>query len=177
MKTAELELTYLARFLPDGLQDCQVKPMVDIYFPASSPHPVLRVRQRGDMFEITKKTVASGTDSSNMLEQTIPLTQEEFAGLTANSGKRVAKMRYEYPYLNYTVEIDVFAEALAGLVLVDFEFANRDEQLAFTMPDFSLAEVTQEAFIAGGMLAGKAYSDIAGQLAKFGYQPLLLTGR
>ena len=37
--------------------------------------------------------------------------------------------------------------------MVDFEFKNIEEQLNFIMPDFCLAEVTDDANIAGGLLA------------------------
>ena len=58
---------------------------------------------------------------------------------------------------------------LDGLVVVDFEFGTEEEKLAFEMPDFCLVEVTQEEFIAGGMLAGKSYEDIKEKLEEFGY--------
>lgn len=35
-----------------------------------------------------------------------------------------------------------------------------------------LAEVTQEEFIAGGMLCGKNYDDISDKLEKFGYSKI-----
>lgn len=38
------------------------------------------------------------------------------------------------------------------------------------MPDFCLADVTQEKFTAGGILAGKKYSDIEAELEKYGYK-------
>lgn len=172
MTEVELELTYLARTLPDGLADLPSKLIVDMYYPTNTLHPCLRLRQNGDSYQITKKQPAFGTDSSHMIEETIHLSAEEFADLTAQGGKRVVKRRYKYEYQGRMAEIDVFQEALAGLVLVDFEFENRDTQKAFTMPDFCLADVTQEAFIAGGMLAGKSYADIAEGLAKYRYKPL-----
>lgn len=41
---------------------------------------------------------------------------------------------------------------------------------SFQMPDFCLCEVTQEEFIAGGMLCGKRYTDIEADLERFGYK-------
>ena len=38
------------------------------------------------------------------------------------------------------------------------------------MPSMALADVTQEDFIAGGLLAGKKYSDIAPELDRFEYK-------
>ncbi|MEK6905851.1 MAG: hypothetical protein AABX24_05615 [Nanoarchaeota archaeon] len=42
------------------------------------------------------------------------------------------------------------------------------------MPNFCLAEVTQEDFIAGGMICGKTYEDIEDDLRKFKYNKLFL---
>lgn len=175
MTEVELELTYLAKTLPDGLADCPSKLIVDVYFPAADPHPTLRLRQNGDIYQITKKLMAGGNDSSHMIEETIPLTAAEFAELSAHGGKRVVKRRYAYDYHGQLAEVDVFQENLTGLVVVDFEFTDRDAQNSFNMPDFCLADVTQDTLIAGGKLAGKSYADIAKGLAGYGYKPLQLT--
>jgi len=37
---------------------------------------------------------------------------------------------------------------------------------------FALADVTQEEFIAGGMLAGKTYNNISSELKRFNYRRL-----
>ena len=42
------------------------------------------------------------------------------------------------------------------------------------MPDFCLADVTQEKFIAGGMICGKSYEDIEKELKRFNYVKLFL---
>jgi len=172
MKTTELERTYLAKQLPSDLKSSPSKLVVDVYFPTSAAHPTLRFRQYGDAYEVTKKVMASGHDSSRMIEHTIALSQAEFEELTAHGGKRVAKQRYFYELEGREAQIDVFQEALQGLVLADFEFTNREEQLQFSTPDFCLAEVTQEAFLAGGKLAGAAYQDIAAQLDRYSYKPI-----
>ncbi|HWQ60186.1 MAG TPA: hypothetical protein VN420_03490 [Candidatus Fimivivens sp.] len=169
----ELERTYLAKRLPDGLGDCPSKEMLDIYLPAESQHPVLRLRKNGDQLEMTKKTIVEGTDSSKMEEQTIKLSDEEYAALAGIGGKRVGKTRYLYVIDGHTAEVDVFGGALSGLVLVDFEFETEAEKDAFPMPEFCLAEVTQEEFIAGGFLAGKSYDDIAPGLARIGYERIV----
>ena len=40
---------------------------------------------------------------------------------------------------------------------------------SFGMPEFCLVDVTQEDFIAGGMICGKRYDDILEDLDGFGY--------
>lgn len=169
----ELEKTYLAKYIPNGLKNCKSKEIIDIYIPKSSNHPKLRIRKDGDRYEITKKVHPTG-DASRHEEQTITLTQAEFEELIKLDGKKVHKVRYYYPYKNKIAEIDVFQKTLEGLVLVDFEFDTLEEKESFEMPDFSLADVTQEEFIAGGMLCGKSYEDIKDQLDKFGYKKLFL---
>ncbi len=170
--TIELERTYLASGLPEGLDSCENKEILDIYLPGSSRHPTLRIRKNGGKYEMTKKEPVNEGDKSQQLEQTIPLTEEEFGDLSSVEGKRISKTRYVYDYKGHTAEIDIFNGGLKGLVLVDFEFKDEKEKDAFATPDFCLCEVTQEEFIAGGMLCGKRYEDIEADLSKFSYKRL-----
>ncbi len=171
----ELERTFLAKKLPQ-LNGCPQEKIVDVYFPSSAEHPTLRLRQKGGRFEITKKQPVIGRDSSRQQEQTIPLTRVEFEELAQAGGKRLEKTRYEYRVEGKVFEIDVFEGLLKGLVLVDIEFMTEPEKAAFRMPEFCLAEVTQEKAFAGGMLAGKSYKDIEAELGKWEYKKLLQEG-
>ena len=155
----ELERTFLIKELPKNLKECKSIEVLDIYIPQSVPHPILRIRKRGSVFEITKKAPVEN-DSSEQEEQTISLSEQEFSELSNLQGKRLRKIRCYYPFNNKTAEIDVFLDDLEGLALVDFEFDSIEDKTNFAMPDFCLADVTQEEFIAGGFLAGKKYSDI-----------------
>jgi CYTH domain-containing protein len=170
----EFELTYLARGLPAGLGKCPKKEMLDIYLPSSHPHPTLRIRKAGDKLEMTKKEPVSGTDSSHQLETTIPLRPDEYAELSTLSGKRVGKTRYYYHEGNTDYEIDVFRGDLSGLVLVDVEFKSAADKARFTPPSWCLADVTQEKFVAGGMVCGKKYADIERDLARYGYKKIIV---
>jgi CYTH domain-containing protein len=168
----ELEKTYLARWVPKNLTDCDRAEMLDVYIPASSPHPHLRLRKRGEILEMTKKTLVNLGDASSQLEQTIILAQDEFDALVQVGGKRVRKIRHYLKYNDRIIEVDVFQDALAGLVLVDVEFDTVEEKDSFLMPDFCLIEITQEDFLAGGMLCGKNYNDIETDLIRCGYSKL-----
>lgn len=169
----ELERTFLAKTLPPSLKNCKHKEIFDKYFPKESHHPVLRLRKNGTSFELTKKEPINN-DPSHQEEQTIVLSEKEFLALRLVPGREVRKMRYYYPYNNLILEFDIFQDALQGLVLVDVEFTTKREKDSFVMPDFCLAEVTKEVFIAGGMLCGKSFSDIEQQLATFKYKKLFL---
>ncbi|MEK7077023.1 MAG: hypothetical protein AAB967_02220 [Patescibacteria group bacterium] len=171
----EFERTFLAKEVPAGLGRCECKEVLDIYIPAAVEHPTLRIRKNGEKYEMTKKSPIEDGDFSRQKEHTIPLVAAEFEELSFLKGKRVRKMRYYLPYEGRVAEVDVFQDALSGLVLIDFEFASEEEKDAFVMPDFCLADVTQEKFLAGGTLAGKSYADIEDGLKRFGYSPLFFT--
>ena len=172
----EHEQTYLLARLPEGLERCDREQMTDVYFPVSSANPKLRLRKSGDRHGLTKKSVI-GEDASQQEERTIPLTEEEFETLTQAPGKTVKKTRYYYPYKGKTMEIDVFRGDLQGLALAELEFDEEASKASFARPDFCLADVTHEDFIAGGRLAGKAYEDLEEELARFGYEKIRLTRR
>jgi len=170
----ELERTFLLKKIPEGLKDCKSIEIFDIYIPQLVEHPILRIRKRGDVFEITKKSPVDLNDCSEQSEETILLTKEEFSGFLKVDGKRLRKIRYYYPIDNKTAEIDVFLDDLEGLVTADFEFDSVEEKKSFVMPDFCLVDVTQEKGTAGGILAGKKYSDIQSVLDKYGYKKLVI---
>jgi adenylate cyclase len=172
MTEIELERTYLAKYLPEGLKDCPNKEIKDIYIPETEAHPVLRIRQRGDKYEITKKQPVQGTDSSEQYEHTIILTKEEFLTLEKVKGKVVLKIRYYYNHNGIQAEVDVFQDDLTGLVLVDFEFKEVADKNNFAKPDFCLVDVTQDKYFAGGMLCGKKYADIKVHLDTLGYKKI-----
>lgn len=169
----ELELTFLAKELPANLNNSSFKEIIDLYIPKSLDHPKIRIRKNGEKYEITKKELLKD-DPSHMLEQTISITAEEFDALQSLPGKKVHKIRYYYKYQNLVAEFDIFQENLLGLVVIDFEFDTLDQKANFKMPDFCLADVTREEFIAGGMICGKKIEDIESALDKFNYKKLFL---
>jgi len=168
----ELEASYLAARIPEGLAAHEHIDIEDIYFPATEPHAKMRIRHKGDKYEFTKKIQLDPGDAGQQQELSVDLTAEEYKALSRGDGRNVYKARYFLPYEGRTAEVDIFKGALEGLVIIEFEFDTLEEKNAFTMPDFCLADVTQEEFIAGGMLAGKAYQDIQEGLLRFNYKPL-----
>lgn len=169
----ELELTYLAAKLPDELQDAEPKRLMDVYVPESGvDHARLRIRQKGSKYEITKKVPVREGDASAHTEMTIPLDENEFTALMSVSNKRIIKDRYNVDIDGHPAEVDVFREELSGLILIDFEFPSEADKAAFIQPSVALVDVTQENFIAGGLLAGKTYQDIEPELQRFNYKAL-----
>lgn len=170
----ELERTFLLKYPPKGLKECRFVEITDIYIPEGADHPILRIRKRGDVFEITKKAPIAGNDSSEQEEDTISLFKEEFEYLSNLEGKRFRKIRYFFPYNDRIAEIDIFKDQREGIALVGFEFETKKEKDEFEMPEFCLADVTQEKVTAGGCLAGKSYSNIEPFLNKYKYKKIIL---
>lgn len=169
----EYELTYLAKFIPKEINKVEPKTITDYYVPETDCiHPTLRIRKNGGRLEITKKEPVSGTDSSEQNEHTIILRQDEYDDLIASRSRMASKDRYKVNIGGHMAEVDVFKDKLQGLVLIDFEFKSKEEKDAFIPPDVCLADVTQEEFIAGGILPGKTYQDIEPKLKKYGYKKL-----
>lgn len=170
----ELEFTFLAAALPAEIQGVRPKRLVDVYIPETGVvHPSLRLRKRGDILELTKKSPIQEGDASTQYEITITLSQNEFDALNTISQRRIVKDRYNVVIDGFPAEVDVFQESLKGLVLIDFEFTNEEARARFKAPAICLADVTQEEWIAGGLLAGKSYEDIAAKLEALHYKAII----
>ena len=175
----EFELSFLVNKLPVDLDKFPSKIIEDNYVPRDSDHPVVRIRRNGEKLEITKKYPISSKDgeesgdSSRQIEHTIPLSREEYNELNSINGKRFKKRRFAYEINGVKADLDVYLDKLSGLVVADFEFDSEQNMKNFKKPDFVGADVSQEKLIAGGMLAGKSYSEIADVLkSKYNYEPV-----
>jgi len=168
----ERERTFLLKKKPKGLKKCNSVEITDIFIPQSDDHPILRIRKRGEKYMITKKEPIEKKDSSKQEENTIILNKKEFKELSGIKGKRFRKIRYFYPFKNLTAEIDFYQDKLKGLAVVDFEFETDKQKDKFKMPKFCLADITQEKFCAGGILAGKSYAYVKPFLEKYGYKKI-----
>lgn len=169
-----MERTFLLKSIPEHLESFPACEILDIYIPEEEFHPVLRIRSRdGKEFEMTKKTPKNGNDSSEQEEHTIKLSEAEFAALSKIGGKKVRKKRYYYALgSGQKAEVDIFLDELEGLCAADFEFKTKEEKDNFTPPDFCLAEVTQDKWLAGGVLAGGNYPALEKYLNKYNYKKI-----
>lgn len=166
----EIEKTYLAKYLPKDLHLCEFKDIEDWYLPKGAHHCYLRIRNSGGSFVITKKETVSENDASTHIEHNIKITKEEYESLRPASSNILKKRRYLYPYQGRMAEIAVFSGDLLGLVLIEFEFENKEDFLNFSMPDFCLVDVTQEECFAGGVLCHESINSLKEDLDKFEYK-------
>lgn len=155
----EIEKTFLVKQIPKNLSSYKSFKIKQGYL--SSTHPALRIRQKGDQFELTKKIPLKSSDFSTVEEINIPLTKNEFNKLWPLTEKKLQKTRYLIPLLNnLTAELDVFEQELTGLFWVEVEFHSIEEMNHFQKPDWFDKDITQEDFSANSFLAGKNFSQI-----------------
>lgn len=167
----EIEKTYLAKYLPDNLYNCKYVDIEDIYIPKTARHATLRIRKTSKpSYTITKKQSAEKGTAYSHIEHSIEITEEEYNSFLAVEGNVVRKRRYFYPYNEYIAEFDIYFQELEGLVLVDFEFKSKHDYLLFEMPDFCLADVTEEEFVARGVICHSSYASLERILSKYNYQ-------
>ena len=155
----EIEKTFLVRQLPNDLSKYKFQKIKQGYL-SPSPSP-LRIRQKGNKFELTKKIPLSPGDFSSANEINILLTEYEFNKLWPLVEKSLEKTRYIIPLENNLIaELDVFEKELDGLYFVEVEFKSQLQMESFNPLDWFGRDVTQEDFSANVFLAGKSYSEI-----------------
>lgn len=168
----ELERTFLVSSLPVQINGAPHDRIDDGFLTTYNGQPVLRLRHRNDVFEITKKVPVNEGDASQHDEHTITLNQQEYEKLLASFPYHIRKTRYFITVYGQQAELDVFGGDLSGLVTVDFEFKDEAVMKAFKPPEFCLVEVTQEEIGAAGKMAGLTYANIQSDLEQRGYQPI-----
>jgi adenylate cyclase len=110
----------------------------------------VRVRSDGTHHALTVKGGA-GLERDEV-EAAIDATA--FADLWRVAGTRhLEKTRHRVDLDGLTAELDLYAGALAGLAVVEVEFASRQEAEAFDPPDWFGAELTGEAAWSNAALA------------------------
>lgn len=155
----EIERTYLVKNVPGFAVSCNKSEIKQGYF-SGLPSP-LRIRQKDNYFELTKKFPKNSGDQSTHEEINLPIKGEEFDRLWPLAVRSLEKTRYFVPLLSGLVgELDVFHGKLAGLVFVEVEFISREQMGTFQPPDWFGADVTDEDFSVNSFLAGSSYNAV-----------------
>ena len=99
----------------------------------------MRLRKKGKTASLTFK-VGRGAHRE---EREIKLSPKQFATLwPATAGRRLYKLRYEMPWKNFLIEIDIYRRKHKGLVVAEVEFPNRTACRKFRAPAWFGREVT-----------------------------------
>ena len=137
----EIERKFLVKELPPGLDRFRSYPIAQGYLANEPGGRHVRLRKKGKTASLTFK-VGRGNARE---EREIQLSAKQFAALwPATAGRRLRKLRYEIPWRNLLIEIDIYRGRHAGLVVAEVEFPNRVICRKFKAPSWLGREVTGE---------------------------------
>ena len=137
MITYEIEKKYLVREIPQNLSDYSYHMIEQAYL---CTNPVVRIRRQDDEFFLTYK----GKGLMAREEYNLPLNLEAYEHLKEKAdGTVILKTRYLIPLASgLTVELDIFKEPFAPLVLAEVEFPSIEAADDFIPPTWFLEDVT-----------------------------------
>jgi CYTH domain-containing protein len=149
----EIERKFLIKELPADLESYPCHRIEQAYL---CTNPVVRVRREDDDFYLTYK----GAGLMQREESNLPLTSEAYYHLLLKAdGNVISKKRYLIPLEDpnvvpgapqppkgYTllIELDVFNDPFAPLVMAEVEFGSKEAAEAFLPPDWFGEEVTYD---------------------------------
>ena len=145
----EIERKFL---LPAAPPDLGRYPSEEIQqgYVAIDANAEVRVRRRGGALTLTVKSAPART----RVEEEVPIEASTFTSLwELSEGRRIAKTRHLIEHDGVTIELDVYDEALSGLVTAEVEFPSEVESDAFEPPDWLGREITGDARYANQTLA------------------------
>ena len=133
----EIERKFLIKELPDLGQ----YKYVEIEQGYLSTSPVVRIRRKNDDYILTYK--GSGLMAREEIEAA--LTKEAYEHLLKKiDGYPITKRRYLIPLDPYTIELDVFAGHMDGLIMAEVEFPSEEAANNFTPPEWFGDDVTSD---------------------------------
>ena len=139
MNHIERERVFLLKKLPKDLLEFRHMDIKIGDVTSSNDVNVLKVRQKGNAYEIIKKEFISAQEKKEYL---IPLNGEEFNLLFSVTKRRHAKKRFFYPLDTYVCELDIYADEMAGYARAEVEFDTIKELEAFNPPSWFGEEIT-----------------------------------
>lgn len=147
----EIERKFTLKALPENLQDYPFHHIEQGYLNVT---PVVRVRKEDDTYYLTYK----GSGMMARQEVNLPLNEEAYYHLREKAdGNIISKKRYLIPLKNpgfkegfptppddytLTIELDVFDQPFAPLIMAEVEFGSKEAAEAFLPPEWFGEEVT-----------------------------------
>ncbi len=145
----EIERKFLVAGRPDQLDEARREEIEQGYV-AIGEDVEVRVRRKGGGPVLTAKR-GSGLQRD---EVEVDLTDEQFAELwPLTEGRRVEKVRHYLDVGGPTIEVDVYAGDLDGLVTAEVEFPSEQESRDFDSPEWFGPEVTGDRRYSNAALA------------------------
>lgn len=140
MKNVEIERKYLIKKLPDNLAEYESHLIEQAYL---CTDPTIRVRKSDDDYYMTYK----GRGLLERTEYNLPLNKDAYEKLVKKAeGNIISKRRYVIPIdgSDLKIELDVFDNPFAPLIMAEVEFGSVEESEGFIPPDWFDKEVTED---------------------------------
>ncbi len=137
----EIERKFLLKRLPERLKQARRCVIAQGYLAAEPGGRHVRLRKKGKTASLTFKVGRA----AHREEREIKLSAKQFSALwPATVGRRLYKLRYEVPWKNFLIEIDIYRRKHKGLVVAEVEFPDRATCRKFKPPSWFGREVTGE---------------------------------
>ena len=141
LKPKEIERKFLISSLPENLDSFPHKEIAQGYIVVTPDGTEVRLRRKGDKYYQTVKSGSGMVRDENEVE----LTEEQYSSLWGTTeGKRLEKTRYEIPYNDCVIELDIYHGDLNGLVTAEVEFVSEEAGKEFIPPSWFGEEVTED---------------------------------
>ena len=145
----EIERKFLVRKLPDDLATHPSAQISQGYLVSTDDGLQVRLRKSDKNYSLTYKRGIGNVRE----EREVELAAEQFFALwPATEGKRLLKTRYEIPFGDRVVEIDVYG-GHEGLVVAEVEFDAEEAAKDFQPPDWLGDDVTGDPRYSNQLLA------------------------
>lgn len=147
----EIERKFTIKELPSDLDTYGYHIIEQAYL---CTNPVVRVRRSDEEYYMTYK----GKGLLAREEYNLPLNAEAYAHLSAKAdGNIICKKRVLIPFKKYLIELDIFKEPFAPLIIAEVEFNSVKEANDFTPPDWFLEDVTNDQAYHNSSLSMKEF--------------------
>jgi len=146
----EIERKFLVRKLPADLTSFPNCAIAQGYLAIAPGGVQVRLRRSADRLSLTfKRGMGKARE-----EREVELTAAQFEALwPATHGKQVTKTRYEIPFEDWVVEIDIYGGQHEGLVVAEVEFDDAESAENFLRPDWLGDDVTNDPRYSNQLLA------------------------
>ncbi|MCG8604207.1 CYTH domain-containing protein [bacterium] len=137
----EIERKFLVNEAPPHLNKYRYREILQGYVTEADARVEVRVRKQWGQCYLTLK---SGTGLQRE-EVEIEITASQFNLLwPLTENRRIRKVRYEIPYQETLIELDIYADPLDRLMTAEIEFENQRHSTAFVPPAWIGDEVTED---------------------------------
>lgn len=135
----EIERKYLVKTLPLNLDQYKSYKIKQGYLANDNKLCQVRVRSKNDKYTLTfKKGKGLVREETEVL-----ISEEQFQQIwPVTKGHQLTKTRYEIPYNEHIIELDIFDDENQGVIFAEVEFSSVIQAESFMPPTWFGLEIT-----------------------------------